>query len=72
MTVSSQLKAAVKATDATFYRIAKDADVDWGTLKRFVNGKRPNIRIDTVDKLCESLGLDLQPKEKPRGKKRSG
>ena len=32
MTVSSQLKAALKAKDATFYRIAKDADVDWGTL----------------------------------------
>ena len=57
--------------DATFYRIAKDADGDWGTLKRFVNGKRPNIRIDTVDKLCESLGLELRPKMKEREKQRS-
>ena len=68
MTISSQLKAAIKATDATFYRIAKDADVDWGTLQRFVDGTRPNIRIDTVDKLCECLGLELQPKEESRQK----
>ena len=64
MTVSKQLKAAIKAMDVTFYRIAKDADVDWGTLKRFVDGQRPNIRIDTVDKLCECLGLELQPKKR--------
>lgn len=38
MTISSQLRAAIKATDATLYRIAKDAEVDWGTLKRFVDG----------------------------------
>jgi DNA-binding Xre family transcriptional regulator len=72
MTVSNQLRAAIKLADQTLYRIAKDADVDWGMLRYFLDGKRPNIRIDTVDKLCESLGLELQPKEKPRGKKRSG
>ena len=71
MTVSRQLKAAIKAMDATFYRIAKDAGVDWGTLNRFVDGTRPNIRIETVDKLCESLGLELQPKKQEREKKRS-
>jgi DNA-binding Xre family transcriptional regulator len=70
MPISSQLKAAIKATDATFYRIAKDAGVDWGSLQRFVDGRRQNIRIDTVDKLCECLGLELQPK-KNRGGKRS-
>ncbi len=71
MTISSQLRAAIKATDATLYRIAKDAEVDWGTLKRFVDGTRPNIRIDTVDKLCEQLGLELQLRKKPRGTKQS-
>ena len=47
----------------TFYRVAKDAGVDWGTLQRFVDGARPNIRIDTVGKLCECLGLELQTKK---------
>jgi DNA-binding Xre family transcriptional regulator len=70
MTISDQLRAAVEATDATFYRIAKDAGVDWGTLQRFVDGSRPNIRIDTVDKLCAQLGLELRPKSK-HGRRRS-
>ena len=69
MTISAQLRAAIKATDATFYRIAKDAGIDWGTLQRFTDGTRPNIRIDTVDKLCEHLGLELRPKKTPARKK---
>jgi DNA-binding Xre family transcriptional regulator len=71
MTISDQLRAAIEAADATFYRIAKNANVNWSALQRFVDGSRPDIRISTVDKLCESLGLELQPKEKTRGKKRS-
>jgi hypothetical protein len=69
MTVSNQLRAAIKQADGTLYRIAKDADVDWGMLRYFLDGTRANIRINTVDKLCECLGLELQPKKK-RGAKR--
>lgn len=68
MTISEQLRDAIEATDVTLYRIAKDAEVDWGTLKRFVDGTRPNIRIDTVDKLCECLGLELRSRKKAREK----
>ncbi len=70
MTISDQLRAAIEARNVTLYRIAKDAEVDWGTLQRFVDGTRPNIRIDTVDKLCEQLGLELQAKKKPKKKSR--
>jgi len=69
MAISDQLRAAIGAEDVTYYRIAKDAEVDWGTLQRFVDGRRPNIRIDTVDKLCEHLGLELRPKRKPMARK---
>ncbi len=69
MAISDELRAAVAAEDATYYRIAKDAKVDWGTLQRFVDGRRPNIRIDTADKLCEHLGLELRPKPKVRRSK---
>ena len=69
--VSDQLRAAIKAKDATLYRIAKDSDVDWGTLQRFLDGTRPNIRIETVDKLCEYLGLELRVKKGKCGKRRS-
>lgn len=68
MTIGDQLRAAIDAADVTLYRIAKDAEVDWGTIQRFMDGTRPNIRIDTVERLCEYLGLELQPKKKP-GKK---
>lgn len=71
MTISDQLAAAIKAEDVTLYRIAKDAGVDWGTLQRFLDGTRANIRIETVDKLCEYLGLELRPKKKTRKPKRS-
>lgn len=68
MTIGDQLRAAIDGADVTLYRIAKDAQVDWGTIQRFVDGTRPNIRIDTIEKLCEYLGLELLPKKKP-GKK---
>ncbi|MFH1919216.1 MAG: helix-turn-helix domain-containing protein [Planctomycetota bacterium] len=67
--LSDQLRAAIEASEETYYRIAKDAEVDWGTLQRFVDGRRPNIRIDTVDKLCEQLGLELRPKKGRTGRR---
>jgi hypothetical protein len=61
--VSHQLRAMIKVKDASLYRIAKDSDVDWGTIQRFLDGTRPNIRIETVDRLCECLGLELRVKK---------
>ena len=66
MAISEQLRAAIESREETYYRIAKDAAVDWGTLTRFVDGSRPNIRIDTLDKLCEYLDLELRPKKRRR------
>jgi hypothetical protein len=68
MTISDQLRSAIRARDETLYRIAKDSGVDWGALQRFVDRRRPNIRMDTVNKLCEYLGLELHSKRK-KGKK---
>ncbi len=68
MSISKQLRDAIESKDVTLYRISRDAEVDWGTLQRFLDGSRPNIRIDTVDKLCEYLGLELLPKKKQRKK----
>jgi DNA-binding Xre family transcriptional regulator len=75
MTISKQLKEAIQKSDQTFYRIAKDAGVNWSALQRFITGERPNIRIDTVDRLCEYFGLELQPKQaadkQPANKRRT-
>ncbi len=70
MTISDQLCKAIEARKETYYRIAKDSDVDWGTLQRFVDGRRPNIRIDTIEKLCDYLGLELRPKRKRAAKRK--
>ncbi len=70
MTISEQLRGAIKGSDATLYRIAQDSGVDWGTLQRFLDGTRPNIRLDTVDKLCAYFGLVLRPSTKPIRRKR--
>jgi hypothetical protein len=40
-----------------------EVDVDWGTLQRFLDGSRPNTRTETVDKLCEALGLELRARK---------
>jgi len=62
MPISEQLRRAIEKSPETYYKIAKEADVDWGTLTRFVDSSRPNIRIDTIDRLCAYLGLELRPK----------
>ena len=64
MAISDQLREVIEEREESYYRIAKDAEVDWGTLQRFVDGRRPNIRIDTIDKLCDYLGLELRPKKR--------
>ena len=73
MTVSEKLRKTIENSPSTLYRLAKEADIDWGTLQRFVNGTRPNIRIETVDKLCALLGLELKPKagKKPTARRKS-
>jgi DNA-binding Xre family transcriptional regulator len=70
MSISKQLKAAIKAKDAVLLHVANESGVDYGALYRFMNGTRPNIGIGTVEKLCEYLGLELQPKKKTGKKKR--
>ena len=62
MSISEQLREAIERSPQTYYRIAKGAGVDWGTLTRFVDGSRPNVRIDTIDKLCDYLELELRPR----------
>jgi DNA-binding Xre family transcriptional regulator len=71
MSVSETLRRAIRKSDQTLYRIAQDAGVDWSILQRFLDGTRPNIRLDTVEKLCVYLGLKLRPATARRGR-RSG
>jgi hypothetical protein len=49
----------------TYYRIAKDAGVDWRIVSEFASGERENMTAPTMQRLCDYLGLELRPVESP-------
>jgi hypothetical protein len=69
MTIRTQLIDAIKAKDDVLLHVAQESGVDYGALYRFMDGTRPNIGIETIEKLCDYLGLELRPKKKTRKKK---
>lgn len=62
-TISEQLKAAIEASGESKYAIAKASGVKQPTLSKFTMGGR-GLHIESVDALCEYLGLELAPKGK--------
>jgi DNA-binding phage protein len=68
MSVSDQLKAAIGKAEAkgeTRYKIAQESRVDYTVLVRFLD-LGTSIRLKTVDRLCDYLGLELKPKPTSR------
>ena len=66
MAITDQLRKSIVESGETHYRIGKDAAIAPHILDRFVSGQRAHLRTDTVDKLCEYLGLELRPVRAPR------
>jgi plasmid maintenance system antidote protein VapI len=64
MSVSDQLKSAIRAY-GTVYRLAQDSGIAQPVINRFVNGER-DLKLATVDKLAQHLGLELKPRRAPR------
>ena len=66
MTITEQLKKQIRQAlkKDTLYRIAKDSDVSWPVLNRFVTGERPTLRSDSLDKLCTYFCLELKKKSR--------
>ena len=62
-TVTEQLRNTIEKSGLTHYRIGKMSGVPANVLDRFISGERKHLRSDTVDKLCEALGLELEPKK---------
>jgi hypothetical protein len=65
---SDQLRAAIAESGQSRYRIAKETGVAEPVLCRFCNHK-VGLSMETVDTLCEYLGLRLVP---DRPSKRKG
>ena len=61
--LAKQLKAAIKASDDTLYRIAKDSGCDYAVLSRFVSEGR-DIKLSTVEKLADYFGMKLTAAKK--------
>lgn len=58
------LKAAIKESGLTRYRIAKDTGIDQAALMRFVRGET-SLRLDKADVLAAYLGLELTRIQQP-------
>ena len=64
MSVVDQLRAALEAAEKsgdTRYKIAQESRVGYMVLVRFLE-QEADIKLKTVDRLCEYLGLELKPK----------
>lgn len=58
--LTTTIRRAVRRDPRSMYRVACDAKVHYAALHRFMSGERPNIRIDTAEKLCRTLRLELK------------
>ena len=55
--IMESISKAIKESGKSRYRIAKDTGIDNTVLFRIVNGG--GCSIETAEKLCEYLGLEL-------------
>lgn len=60
-TIVDQLRAAIRASGLTSYRLGKEAKVGQPIIDRFLNGERMP-RLDTAARLAAVLRLELKPK----------
>ncbi len=63
------MRKAVKASDKTCYRIAKDTGISPSQLSRLMSGER-GLSTETLECLTEYLGLEIviRPKRRRKGK----
>lgn len=59
LTLAEQLLAMIQGSGMTTNSLAVAAGVPQPVLHRFITGDRPDIRLDTADRLCEFFGSRL-------------
>jgi hypothetical protein len=62
MSLTAQLRTAIKNSGLSLYRIAKDSGIPYAVLQRFANADK-QIKADAADKLADYFGMRLT---KPR------
>ena len=66
-TVTEQLRQAIDASGQSRYAICKALGIDQAHLSRFMGGEC-GLSTDTLDALCEYLGLELRPRKGGKGR----
>jgi transcriptional regulator with XRE-family HTH domain len=61
-TFAEVIRRAVRDSGKTPYAVAQESGVPQAVLSRFLRGLR-SVNLDTAEKLCRALGLDLRPAE---------
>ena len=61
-TLADHIRDAARESGLSVYRLAIEAEVDQSTLNKFLNGSRPNLRLDIADRLFRFLGLRVVKK----------
>ena len=59
-TFADVIRRAVEDSGRTPYAIALESGVSQPVLSRFLRSER-GLNLDTAEKLCRALGLDLRP-----------
>lgn len=68
MSLSTQLRKAIVDSELTLYRVAKETDLPYAVVHRFVSGKR-GLSLASADKLAELFGMRLTRRKRVgRGK----
>jgi putative transcriptional regulator len=53
--VKFRLAELLKKEGKTLYRVAKDTGIAYNTLHSLKNGEKIDIRLSTLERLCQSL-----------------
>lgn len=70
-----QVVEAIRDAEAkgyTRYRLAKDTGLSQAALSHIVNGERDTITLDTLERICEALGLSVKIEKPGKRKVTSG
>lgn len=65
---SDQLRQAVEQSDLTRYEISKRTGIAQSILSRFLN-QGAGLSLESIDKVCECLGLRLTAEESTKNQK---
>ena len=55
-TLADQIRETARESGLSVRRLAQLSETDQSTLNKFLNGDRPNLRLDIADRLMRVLG----------------